>query len=139
MWNGRKGACDALGRVEWGMIVTANLLAQLQFDDEFRPREDGIDWVMWLFVAVFVAIVWWATRPRRGFSIRIDGEAATFRGIAESRQQRIKQFLLQECGIAGPLRIDGGKSRAGRLWLRFSGEIDPGTRQRIRNFLLTQI
>jgi hypothetical protein len=120
------------------MKVTASVLAQLPLDNAINPADNGIDWVMWLFVAVFVAIVWWATRPRYGFSIRMDGEVATFRGVAEARQQRIKHFLVNECGLVGPLRIDGGKSRGGGLRLRFRGDIDPGTQQRIRNFLLTQ-
>jgi hypothetical protein len=119
--------------------VAANLLAQVPLRDALRPADDGPDWVMWLFVAVFLAIVWWATRRRYSFSIVAGGEGVRFKGVAELRQQRLKEFLVQECGIVGPLRIDGGKSRGGRLLLRFRGEIDSGTRQRIRNFLLTQL
>ena len=120
-------------------IVPAFLMAQMPLRDALRLADDGPDWVMWGFVAVFVAIVWWATRPRYSFSIVVGGQGVRFQGVAEARQQRIKEFLIHQCGIVGPLRIDGGKSRSGRMRLRFRGEIDWGTKQRIRNYLLTEI
>jgi hypothetical protein len=56
--------------------------------------------------------------------------------LAVVAQRALAQFLLDDLRPSGPLLITG-KYRQRRLRLFFLGNLTPGQKQRIRNFLLT--
>jgi hypothetical protein len=49
----------------------------------------------------------------------------------------VAQFFLDDLRPRGPVTVRG-KRRGGRLVLWFRGDLTPGERQRVRNFLLTR-
>jgi hypothetical protein len=94
-------------------------------------------------VAGVVALAWLAFRPRVDFTIRVNRRGIRFQGmIPRAAQGAICLFFQQEFPPEKCFRVSGrwtGERRKGtrRLQFEFSGSLDAGGRQRIRNFLLT--
>jgi hypothetical protein len=84
-------------------------------------------------VGAALAYVW----RRKDFVIRVrDGRCDCTGRIPMALHGRIAEFLLNDLAVRGPVTI-GGACRGGRLRLSFRGDLTPGERQRVRNFLLT--
>ena len=90
-----------------------------------------------LVIAAVAAIILW---PRSDFVIRTGRAGVQVRGrLPQSKAPDVLQFFERELTAAGPLTVSGSRSRNGRLRLRFRGQLTPGDRQRIRNFLQTTL
>jgi hypothetical protein len=85
-----------------------------------------------------VVFAWWICQPRADFVITTSRTGLRFRGrLAREQQRQIAQFFQNEFPASPRLRILGTLARnEPRLHLRFQGNLSPGERQRIRNFLL---
>jgi hypothetical protein len=98
--------------------------------------DDGEQYATLFGLAVaglLLAYVWW----RPDFVIRVrDGRCHCRGKLALVVQRAFAQFLLHDLKPGGPVTISG-KYHQRRLRLRFRGNLTPGQKQRIRNFLLT--
>lgn len=87
--------------------------------------------------AVFLA-GWWLLQPRYDFVITVNQNNVTCRGaIPESKVNSIKHFFSNDVQFDQPVKICGRRQQDGHVRLKFRGEIDTGTQQQIRNYLLT--
>ncbi len=95
-------------------------------------------WFVLLVVAVIAFVVIVAFRPKHDFSIIVGQDDVEIRGaVAKRRRHELVQFFQNDLQLEEALTVLGRRGPGGRLQLQFRGPIDPGTRQRIRNFLLT--
>ena len=90
--------------------------------------------VLLLASAILVAIL----RKRFDFTIRCSREEVTLQGkIPKSKHSEIKGFFAREFQNYEKITIFGKKKNEGQLVLKIRGNLSPGKRQQIRNFLLT--
>ncbi len=102
-----------------------------------RPRGLLADfWLTLLLIAVVAFLAWGAFRPRCALHIVIGRDRAIrHSGIPKGRVGQVLAFLTNDVSLAGKVAILGTRSREGQLRITFRGRVDPGTQQRIRNFL----
>lgn len=95
----------------------------------------------WLALFVLVGIVGlaiWAMRPRYQLRIVVcDGSVESLRGAAARQTDRIVEFLQHDVSLNGRVTIMVNKRPNGYFQLAFRGPVDEGTKQQIRNFLIT--
>jgi hypothetical protein len=87
--------------------------------------------------ALFVAALALAYAAQRAdFVIRVRNGSCHYKGnLPLVKQKAVTQFLLDDLRPRGPVTVRG-RHRDGRLRLWFRGDLTPGEKQRIRNFLL---
>ncbi|MEX2560531.1 MAG: hypothetical protein WD403_11480 [Pirellulales bacterium] len=90
-----------------------------------------------LFLAAAAGFAWAILRTRWDFSIVVERGSVQFAGKVPQAQRAAISGFLKDCIAEGPVKIRGYKGRGGRLKLAFKGPVDAGTRQQIRNFLVT--
>lgn len=102
---------------------------------------DGIFDIRWgpghlVLLAVLALIGWLAYRRTFDFIITVRRDKVTFRGrFLELAKGETARFLRDDIAPRGTVRIFGRRTSRGVLRLRFRGPLDPGQRQRVRNFL----
>jgi hypothetical protein len=95
--------------------------------------------LMGIFVCLAVAAVW-ATRSADFVIQRGRGRPVRVRGrIAVAKQGAIKSFFNQDLGAPSSFAVRGNFGPGRVLRLRFSGQLTPAQRQRVRNFLLENL
>jgi hypothetical protein len=91
-----------------------------------------------LFALLVVGVVFYYVWLRADFVVRVrDGRCRYAGKLPLVMQKALTQFLLDEIQPRRPLTIRGNY-HAGRLRLRFWGDVTAGEKQRIRNFLLSR-
>ena len=89
--------------------------------------------VLLLASAILAAIL----RKRFDFNIHCSREEVTLQGkIPKSRHSEIKDFFVREFQNSEKITIFGKIKNEGQLVLKIRGNVSPGKRQQIRNFLL---
>jgi hypothetical protein len=69
-----------------------------------------------------------------------DGQVHCSRGVPIVLRHQLTVYLLNDLELNGPMKIMGARQKGrGRLCLWFRGQITPGDRQRVRNFLASRI
>ena len=89
-------------------------------------------------VAVLVALAWFWLRPR--FDIRIVADSrglVSHQGVAEAHLPDLQEFFTRDVELTSAVKVQGQRLSGGQLRLRIQGPCDAGTKQRIRNFLIT--
>lgn len=85
-------------------------------------------------------VLWTVVRPRWHFKIIVKPEEIKFvNGVSEGRRRKLESFFLQDVKPSQKLTICGRRESSGRLTTLIKGTDDAGMKQRIRNFLLTDI
>lgn len=93
-----------------------------------------------LLLALFVAFVLylaWKGSPT-GWQVTIlfnPNDDLAVSGIPRAKQWRVKEFFQQDIRLTEPVKVQATKTQEGRLHLRVHGDISPGLKQRLRNFL----
>ena len=91
-----------------------------------------------LIVAGLLVLAWWLLRGLDDFVIRSRPDAVTIKGrLSQAERARVAEFFRTEFAGEPPFAVSGRRLRDGRLRLRFRGRVARGTRQQIRNFLVT--
>jgi hypothetical protein len=99
---------------------------------------DAIE-LLWrlLLLAAIGALVWWVTRPKFDFTIRVSADDVSLEGrIVQAKWGDVARFLRALPHTERPIKISGRRRRDGRLLVDIRGPIDAGQKQRIRNFLV---
>ena len=88
------------------------------------------------FVAVTYVVWRMLTRPRHAVSIVIDKNGIKHhRGLPKGQEARVLGFLEEQLAPQGKITINADRQPEGHLRLYFTGPIDPGAQQQVRNFL----
>jgi len=99
------------------------------------------DFGFWLklgLVAAAAWIIWEVCRTKWTTTIIVDGRGVrSHKGLAKAHQREIVDFLEQEASIDSKVVIRASRYQNGYVRLDIRGDLDFGTRQRIRNFLLS--
>jgi hypothetical protein len=97
----------------------------------------GPDSWIWLALGAIVILgILQAARPKWSLLIVACPEGVvSHRGLPKSQEGRILSFIENDLTLDGRVTIRAARGRDGRLRMAFSGRLDPGTRQRVRNFL----
>jgi hypothetical protein len=102
-----------------------------------------VDPFSWLWVVIGATVILGilrAARPRWSVTIVVrPGVVTSFRGVPTSQKCKITEFFENDLALDRRVTIRAMRGRSGRLHVAFSGRLDPGTRQRIRNFLNTRL
>jgi hypothetical protein len=105
---------------------------------ELPPLPERYPWFNPLILAVLVFVVWLFYRRRWPTRIVVDRNGVrSHRGLPKSREREILAFLNDDVSFEGKVTIGLARSQNGSLQTHFAGRIDEGTRQRIRNYLIT--
>jgi hypothetical protein len=68
------------------------------------------------------------------------GQVHCSKGVPMVLRHQLTVYLLDDLELKGPLKIMGARQNGrGRLCLWFRGQLTPGERQRLRNFLASRI
>lgn len=89
-----------------------------------------------LLAGFVIFVVYKAIKPN--WPVRIDvspGCVPQIKGVAQNRHGQIEDFCCNNLRLQSPITIWADKERSGRLHIKIAGELDRGTKQRIRNFL----
>src|SRR5262245_59280933 len=82
--------------------------------------------------------LFWAMRPHWALVVVADkGGVRQCRGIPKLHQAKLAEFLTKEISFQGRLTIRGHRQKNGLIRLQVNGSVDSGSRQRIRNFVLS--
>ena len=96
------------------------------------------NWVIAIILIGLALLLWKLLTPKTIFLIKVNQQYFKFKGhLPESKLARIKEFFVNDVQADRPLVVLGVKKGNSRIELRFRGNVDPGTKQQIRNFLLT--
>ncbi|MCE9548674.1 MAG: DMP19 family protein, partial [Planctomycetia bacterium] len=96
--------------------------------------------IMLTLAAIVAVAIWRSSRPKWSLVAVIDREGVKLhQGIAQAHQRYVIDFLRNEVPVETPVTIRALREPDGQLRTEFAGGIDAGTRQRIRNFLLTMM
>lgn len=94
--------------------------------------------MIWWRIFIVVAVaggIWWAARPRYSLKIMVKrGDVKIHCGVPKARTAAIVEFL-NGLSLQGKAAILGTHDRNGVLRIAVRGRVDPGTQQRIRNYL----
>ncbi len=83
-------------------------------------------------------VAWRVMRPRYAMKIVMDENGIKHHeGLAKRQEKQVLEFLREQVQPVRKLTIYGARHPNGYFRLVFKGQIDPGTQQRIRNFMLT--
>jgi len=89
-------------------------------------------------VSVIGFALFFAMRPNWALFVVADQNGVrTCRGIPKLHQASLTRFLTTEIPLRGRVIIRGLRQKNGLMRLQVSGPLDSGSRQRIRNFLLS--
>ena len=66
-----------------------------------------------------------------------NGKVLSHRGVAKAHFSTMIRFFEHDVALGGHTTIRAARHPNGALTLKVSGRTDPGTRQQIRNFLIT--
>ena len=92
-----------------------------------------------IVLVVAVAFLWWAFRSGRPtFTIHVENHHVDIEGKLP-RKGEIAEFFRNDLGPLGRYQVDGDWSPGSRLRLKYHGNLRPGDRQRIRNFLVMML
>ena len=83
---------------------------------------------------------WQVIRPK--WKVRIvvaDCFVQSMEGVALAQQPKLKHFRENDVSLSGRITIHALRHPNGRFDIRFSGPIDDGVRQRIRNFFVASL
>jgi hypothetical protein len=95
-------------------------------------------WLRLIFLAAVAGAAWFLFRPRWAFTIVVGPTGViSYSGIKTSQQRQLLQLFENVRFMDGQVTIRGRCDADGRLRLHFSGPIDSGTQQQIRNLLTT--
>ena len=85
-------------------------------------------------------VVWRAMRPRYTVKIVVDEQGIKHHeGLPKACERTVLEFIEKNLSPEGKVTICASRQPNGYLRLDFRGQLDSGTRQRIRNFLITVI
>ena len=88
-------------------------------------------------LALIGYFIWLALRPRYAVEIVMDEHGIKrHRGLSKGQEAKVIDFLREQVTPEGRLGIYAIRQPNGYLRLHFKGNIDPGTRQQIRNFFI---
>ncbi len=98
-----------------------------------------IEHLIKISVCAFVLwVLWKVSRPKWDIHISVrDGSVKIHTGIAVGRTDAIRQFFVQDLKLKERIEVRARRERNGRLITDIRGKIDSGTKQRIRNYLLS--
>jgi hypothetical protein len=93
-----------------------------------------------IFAVIAVALYFIMQLGQSPWKIRIDAgpqRSPQINGrLSEAQRVQIQYFVQRDLQLTGSLTIYATKEPSGRLLIRIDGEVDPGLRQQIRNFLV---
>ncbi len=89
-------------------------------------------------IALIGYVVWRMIRPRYTLKIVIGKQGIKHhKGLPKAHKTSVLKFFEKHRSFDGNVTICAMRQPDGYLRLIFKGEVDPGTRQQIRNFLIT--
>ena len=89
-------------------------------------------------IALIGYVIWRVMRPRYDLRIVIDEYGIKYHeGLPKSHERQVLKFLENDLSFIGKVTIFARRQPDGYLKFGFKGQIDPGTRQQIRNFLIS--
>ena len=95
------------------------------------------------FIFILIAgfslyVLWYACRTKWQVMIDVEpGKATRIVGAPAAKMKVLEEFFAQDIAFPGRTRIYVRRNSPGTMKTKIRGELDPGTRQRIRNFLIT--
>lgn len=99
--------------------------------------DDLGNWILLILAAIVILGLWKASRPKwTTVIVLVAGAVKSHRGLPQTRQREILDFLAKEVPLPGRVTIRARRYRDGYLRTHVAGRVDEGTRQRIRNFLV---
>ena len=89
-------------------------------------------------IALVGYVVWRMMRPRYTLEIVIGKQGIKHhKGLPKAHETCVLEFFQKHRSFDGNVTICAMRQPDGYLRLVFKGQVDPGTRQQIRNFLIT--
>ena len=83
-------------------------------------------------------VVWRMLRPRYALKIVIGKQGIKYHeGLPKAHKTSVLEFFEKHRSFDGNITICAIRQSDGHLRLVFKGQVDPGVRQQIRNFLIT--
>lgn len=93
-----------------------------------------------LIGALIVFGIWCATRTKWPVKIIVDrAGVASHQGLPKARAARVVEFFEREVSCDTRVVVSAMRQPNGYLRTKIAGPIDQGTKQRIRNFLLSML
>lgn len=95
-----------------------------------------LSFAVWGLIAFIAIVVYRSISSRTIIRLVIDNSGLVeYRGISPHVKREIETFFQQDVHLNHKVTISGQRDSQGRLRFRFSGAIEIGTKQQIRNFL----
>ena len=98
-----------------------------------------------LNLAIAVAILyflWRLTKPKWDLHVIVDASSVRFVdsvSVATAKRAAIENFLRNDISATGRIVVRVRREESGRMTTQIKGDVDQGMRQRIRNFLVSQL
>jgi hypothetical protein len=100
-------------------------------------------WSQFMFLIIGGGVlyaIWSASRPRWDVHIVVrDGTVLFRKGVSQSRWAAFETFLLNDVKLVSVTEVFARRENNGRLVTHFKGQLDAGTKQQIRNFLISAV
>ncbi len=95
--------------------------------------------IMALIAGGFVIfVIWSATRTKWPIRIKVEGSQVTKHvGLPASKAGSIVRFFTDELSSTSQFMVYATRGPSGALQTRFTGTLDSGTKQRVRNYLIS--
>ena len=88
-----------------------------------------------IVIGLALAGVWWLLRRRPQLRIVVrSGQVIECTGLPQSRRRELEQLLTAVAPESGQIVITGNRSKDGWMQLSFSGPVDAGLQQQLRNY-----
>jgi hypothetical protein len=92
--------------------------------------------IRFVVIALICYVVWCVIRPRYAVRIVIDDQGIKYHhGLPAAHEREVLEFLQEQLTLERELTICVNRQPGGYLRISFKGQIPPGTRQQIRNYL----
>jgi hypothetical protein len=97
-------------------------------------------WIAVALGALMIYGLWAASRPRWTVKIVVEGsDIQSHQGLAKARLLAVREFFRRDVRLDQRIVIRALRDHSGNVRLDISGQIDPGTKQQIRNYLITML
>jgi len=97
-------------------------------------------WIALILGGVLLYAIWSALRAPWPIRIEVDRTGVrSHEGLPKARVATVVEFFEQDVRTDEGLVVLAARLPDGRLRTKFIGKLDPGTKQRIRNFLIAEM
>ncbi|GAB5404907.1 MAG: hypothetical protein Aurels2KO_31380 [Aureliella sp.] len=87
--------------------------------------------------AIVLYVLWEACRTKWQITIVYEPDlGTTTRGVPQAKSTKVQDFFDEDIRSPERIKVLASRIPPNRLTTKFIGNIDPGTKQRIRNFLI---